>query len=696
MEVEPPRRCSPAAIQPHHSPRQLAPANEGLRPTRSPCASKAPTSAARSRTCSDEQSYSEAEREVLEKIERRRRCHQRLKLGHFVLSGVLLAVAAMIIIVAESRGETGGRARDIIILSVFAAFSFCTWCALCTLSVRYDRMRDVHEFHEAALADLAAMSPPSGEGRWRASVPEPSPALPDITGAVPPEVRRSASARVLERILIDVDGEGRSSRRTAGAAHAAHAKQPQQHGPPTQSPPPSATAAARRRLVLGESAPFVDCGQVCSLLLALLMGLLIFVVVYSPNNVADKIPFLDSRSPAGTVRPTTPRTPPGPFAASPPAAPALRPPPSPQQAPASLPRVPPSSPLPSAGGANRTAPPPPSPPPSSPPPPRAPSPPAPRPQAYTTCASVLREHGFSSAGLPSVGAGGGVYRLRPARGDEVLARCAFEGEGASSIAWTLFATKGGGWGSQAWAAAAPAWGQSLGAVLEGAVSSTPSLRADYKLPLGVPSAAEEAELGGQAHVLLTHLTGRLQADGLARVSRRLDRERTWAFGASSAQRRLDPLHSAGPGSAPRSLVFSLDGGVCLTADAGGGEFGCGAAAGVQDLLGLLDGSAAAELANCETFGWKANEADASPLVYLADSCYAPDYSFSARCTGGGTCVNPNCCRNMFQSDQVRCGTRMCQPWCRLVRAKFDACGSAPEWVLSGGWTNVWFGTSRSV
>jgi len=292
---------------------------------------------------------------------------------------------------------------------------------------------------------------------------------------------------------------------------------------------------------------------------------------------------------------------------------------------------------------------------------------------------VLREHGFSSAQLPSVTSGGGLYRLTPARGGEVLVRCAFEGSGVSSIAWTLFATKSGGWADGPWRAAAPAWGEQLGARLSGEAGTTPSLSSDYKLPLGVPSAAEEAELGGQAHVLLTHASGRLEAAGLARVSRRLDRPRTWVFGARSARRALDPLRNAGDGSTPLYLVFSTDGGVCLTAHAGeGGEYACGARGGTQDLLGLIDETAAGSFANCETFGWKANEADTAPNVYLAKTCYAPDSSFSARCSAGGTCVNPTCCVNMFQPDQVKCGTRMCQPWCRLIRAQVDACGSDPD------------------
>lgn len=758
-----PRQASTALEPPRRSPQPVIPASssgEERRRTRSPRVSRQPPSAARSRAHSEAQSYFEAERKVLEKIEKRRRCHQRLKLGHFLLSGVLLIVAAMILIIAQSRGETGNQTRDIVLLTVFAAFSLCTWCALCTLSVKYDRKRDVHEFHEAALADLASMSPAKSEksaGSKRTSVtgnlfrsgditPEHPPTPPNLLGALdmvrvePPKFTRSASARVLERILQDVEGEGGSSRRAGGAGrfaqraasaaavasplpHAradapaavnggAHADQQPSPAPSSRQPPPplSANSAARRRFGFGEvrerSKGMVDCGQVCSLVFAILMGLLIFLVVYNPDELSNKWPFIDGRSPAGPSRSSPPIAPSGGFRPSPPASmlppqqpsmptrvpPSPSPSPRPRRPPSPPPTPPPSflpSPLPSPSPA---APPAPSPFPSPSP---SPAPPL-RPETYTTCASVLREHGFSSAALPSVSAGGGTYRLIPAAGGEVLARCAFEGEGASSIAWTLFATKAGGWDSQVWAQAAPAWGQQLGVVLDGTASSTPSLTADYKLPLGVPSAAEEAELGGQAHILLTHRTSRLQTAGLARVSRRLDRERSWTFGPNSARRRLDPLHNTGIGSSPLYLAFSADGGVCLTADAGGTDFTCGSRAGMQDLLGLLDASAAEAVANCETYGWKANEADASPYVYLADTCYAPDNSFSARCTGGGTCVNPNCCKTMFESDQVKCGTRMCQPWCRLITAQVDACGSDPEWLLSGGWSNVWFGTSRSV
>jgi hypothetical protein len=317
---------------------------------------------------------------------------------------------------------------------------------------------------------------------------------------------------------------------------------------------------------------------------------------------------------------------------------------------------------------------------------------------FSSCASVLRESGFSSANLPSVSAGGGLYRLRPPSGGEIVSRCAFEGSGETAIAWTLFVTKSEGWAQDPWyhADVDPVWGASLGKALPAEWSATPGLSSEYKLPRGVPTAVEETELGGQGHVLLTHPSDRLSAE-LARVSRPLDRERTWDFRDISARRRLDPLHAAGTGSSPLYLVFSRHGGICLTRHEGSdGEFDCGAGGGVQDLLGLLDTQASAAFGNCDAHGWKANERDTLPEVYLADSCYAPDNSFSARCTMGGACLNPTCCKDMFQSDQIKCGTRRCQPYCSRLTAQVDACASSVDWIFSGGWTSVWFGTSRSV
>jgi hypothetical protein len=274
-------------------------------------------------------------------------------------------------------------------------------------------------------------------------------------------------------------------------------------------------------------------------------------------------------------------------------------------------------------------------------------------------------------------------------------RCAFEGEGASAIAWTLYVTKSGGWAQSTWqqAGVAPAWGGSLGKQL-GADARAPSLVADYKLPLGAPTSAQEAELGGQGYVLLTLNSTRVVRN---RVVRALDRERTWAYSDASARRALDAGKAAGSGAVPRYLVFSQDGGVCLTAYAGiSGRFDCGSGGGAQDLLGLLDASTSSDFANCDTFGWKGNEADTAPEVYLTSTCSAPDQSFSARCSRGGTCVNPTCCKNMFQSDQEKCGTRMCKPYCQLLTANVDLCGSSVEWLLTGGWVSVWFGSSRSL
>jgi hypothetical protein len=335
------------------------------------------------------------------------------------------------------------------------------------------------------------------------------------------------------------------------------------------------------------------------------------------------------------------------------------------------------------------------PPPSPPPPSPSLSPSSSPPTVYASCGSVLRESEFSSARLPSVQDGGGPYLIQPPTGGVLSVLCAFEGEGASAIAWTLFVTKSGGWAS-GWQqpGVAPAWGATLGKQLA-AGSRAPSLVADYKLPLGAPSAAQEAELGGQGYVLLTLNSTRVARN---RVVRALDRDRSWAFADASARRALDADKAAGSGATPPFLVFSQDGGVCLTAHAGasGRRFDCGGGGGVQDLLGLLDASASADFANCDTFGWKGNEAGTAPEVYLTTTCSAPDQSYSARCSRGGTCVNPTCCKDMFQSDQEKCGIRMCQPYCRLLTATVDLCGSSVEWLLTGGWVSVWFGSSRSV
>jgi len=377
-------------------------------------------------------------------------------------------------------------------------------------------------------------------------------------------------------------------------------------------------------------------------------------------------------------------------------------------------------------------------PPSYPPP--SDPPPGSSSREYLSCADVLSTNGFSSTGLPTVESGGNVYDIRDTISLSVTkTRCAFEGQGPSAIAWTLSVTKAGAWEGDGWStSAALSWKNGLARSLPGLGSIEPRTDAPYKHPRVLLSEQEEAVLGGQGQAMFTYfndyrrrrrglstaeqldvavtssakanVSSGSDADGssagiysaqLRRVGRALDRDYTWEFYEdelrASARRRLDPEFASGVGSAPRYLVFSHDGGMCFTYDAGDDAMGfdCSDSSGVQDLLGLVDASTASSFANCETYGFKNNEADTTPREYLSDTCEkaGSQHGTDARCSEGGQCKDSQCCVNMMRPYQEKCGTQRCQPYCVIKRAQVDACGDDVEWLLTGGYVNLWLGAS---